>query len=301
MEIRTLKYFLAICREGNMSRAAAALHLTQPTLSRQIADLERELGCELLVRGRTLELTEQGMLLRRRAIEIVELAEQAEDEIKAGDIVEGEIRIAAGESRGIGVLAVEMRRMREENPRVAFAVHSGNGEDAAWRLDRGLADFAVFISYPDMGKYEHMQLAPADSFGLLMPEGHPLAGLEAIAPDNLQGVPLIISEGTLDDGPLSRWCERVRAQLNVAATYSLAFNAAMLVKEGVGCALVLDGIVAAGAGTGFEFRPLDPPVAFDVELAWKKDAALAPAPRAFLKALRASMEARKEGAEGHAE
>lgn len=285
MEIRTLKYFLAVCREGNMSRAAAALHLTQPTLSRQISDLERELGCELLVRGRELELTEQGMLLRRRAAEIVRLTEQAEDEIKAGDTVEGEIRIAAGESRGITVLAAEMRRMREDNPHVTFAIHSGNGEDAAWRLDRGLADFAVFMAHPHLNKYEHMRLEPTDVFGLLMPKGHPLAKLEAITPSDLPGIPLIASEGTLEAGPLSSWCGRIRNQLDVAATYTLAFNAAMLVEEGVGCALVLDGIIAADIGTGFEFRPLDPTVASPIDLAWKKNSPLAPAPKAFLKAL----------------
>lgn len=283
MELRTLKYFLAVCREGNMSRAAEALHLTQPTLSRQIADLERELGCELLVRGRALELTDKGVLLRRRAEEIVQLADQTEGEIKAAERVEGTVRIAAGESWGMGVLARAMRRMRARHPHVSFAVHSGNREDVGWRLDRGLADFAVFIGNPAIAEYDHVRLAPTDAFGLLMPEGHPLAAKEHIAPEDLIGIPLIVSEGTLEDGPLASWCGPHCRSYDIAGTYSLAYNAAVLVRNQVGCAIVLDRIVPAGVGTGLEFRLLYPPVVAHIDLAWKRYAPLAPASEEFMR------------------
>lgn len=282
MELRSLKYFLAICREGNMSRAAEALHLTQPTLSRQISDLERELGCELLVRGRNLELTDKGVLLRRRAEEIVQLAEQTADEVRAADDIEGVVRIAAGESWGMQVLARALRRMRKDHPHVSFAIHSGNREDVSWRLDRGLADFAVFIANPNVGEYDHVRLSPTDAFGLLMPYGHPLAEKETIAPKDLRGVPLIVSDGTLDDGALASWCGQLRDEYEIAGTYTLAYNAAVLVKERVGCAVILDRIIPSGKGTGLEFRLLYPPVVSVIDLAWKRHVPLSPAAKAFL-------------------
>lgn len=265
-----------------MSKAAQSLHITQPTLSRQISDLERKLGCDLFVRGRNLALTDKGVLLRRRAEEIVQLADQAEGEVKATEDIAGVVRIAAGESWGVGVLARAMRQMREDYRHVTFAVHSGNHEDVGWRLDRGLADFAVFIANSGIGAYEHVRLEPTDAFGLLMPEGHPLASKEVISPEDLLGVPLIVSEGTLDDGPLASWCARYRDSYDVAGTYSLAYNAAVFVRERIGCALVLDRIVPAGAGTGMEFRLLRPAVVANIDLAWKRHAPLAPASRKFL-------------------
>lgn len=285
MELRTLRYFLAVCREGNMSRAAEALHLTQPTLSRQIADLEHELGCELLVRGRSLELTNEGVLLRRRAEEIVQLADQAESELRAAEKIEGTVRIAAGESWGISVLARVMRQMRQRHPHVTFAIHSGNREDVSWRLDRGLADFAVFIANSHVGEYDHIRLSPTDAFGLLMPEDHPLAAKEMIAPHDLLGIPLIMSEGTLDEGPLASWCGQHRDSYDIAGTYSLAYNAAVLVKERVGCAVVLDKIIPAGQDTGLEFKLLYPPVVAHIDLAWKRHAPLAPAAEEFKRML----------------
>lgn len=294
MNIRVLRYFLAICREGNMSRAAQALHVTQPTLSRQMADLERELGCELLVRGnRTVTPTEKGLYLRRRAEEIVALADQTTSDLTHDDdVIEGDVSIGAGESEGMRVVAARIRAFRERYPHVRFHLRSGNSINVVEWLERGLVDFAVLMAYPEINRFEHVRLTPIDTWGVLMPNGHPLAQTDVITPQDLVRRPLILSEQALETDELSQWFGSLARQVEVAATYNLAFNAALLVRENVGCALVYDRLVPTGQGAGMEFRPLDPPVASSIDFAWKRGHALARAPRAFLEEMhRGSLEA----------
>lgn len=288
MDIRTLRYFLAICQEGNMSRAAQALHVTQPTLSRQMADLERELGCELLVRGsRTVTPTEKGLYLRRRAEEIVALADQTTSDLRRDDdVIEGDVSIGAGESEGMRVVAARVRAFRERHPHVRFHLRSGNSINVVEWLERGLVDFAVLMAYPKVNSFEHVRLAPTDAWGVLVPEEHPLAQADAIAPQDLANCPLILSEQALETDELSQWFGDLAQQIEVAATYNLVFNAAQLVRENVGCALVYDRLAPTGEGTGLEFRPLDPPVTSPIDFAWKRGQTLARAPRAFLEDMR---------------
>lgn len=280
MDIRTLRYFLAICQEGNMSRAAQALHVTQPTLSRQMADLERELGCELLVRGsRTVTPTEKGLYLRRRAEEIVALADQTTSDLRRDDdVIEGDVSIGAGESEGMRVVAARVRAFRERHPHVRFHLRSGNSINVVEWLERGLVDFAVLMAYPEVNSFEHVRLAPTDAWGVLVPEEHPLAQADAIAPQDLANCPLILSEQALETDELSQWFGDLAQQVEVAATYNLVFNAAQLVRENVGCALVYDRLAPTGEGTGLEFRPLDPPVTSPIDFAWKRGQTLARAP-----------------------
>lgn len=284
MDIRVLRYFLAICQEGNMSRAARALHVTQPTLSRQIADLERELGCELLERGaRNAVPTEKGRYLRRRAEEIVQLADRtAQNLMRDDEVVEGDIAIGAGESEGIGALAQQIRLFREKHPHVRFHLRSGNSTDVIDWLERGLVDFAVLISYRGIDRYPHIRLAPIDTWGVLMPEGDELCSRDAVAPGDLTGLPLIVSEQALEAGELQGWLGATKDSLDIAATYNLAFNAGQLVRRHVGYALALDRLVATGADTGLAFRPLDPPLTSVIDFAWKQGQAFTSASKRFL-------------------
>lgn len=287
MDLRVLRYFLAICQEGNMSRAADALHVTQPTLSRQISDLEHELGCELLVRGsRTVTPTEKGLYLRRRAEEIVSLADRTVSDLaRDDDPVEGDVSIGAGESDGMRVVAACIRAFQERYPHVRFHVRSGNGINVTEWLERGLVDFAVLMAYPGIDRYEHLRLAPTDAWGVLMPEGHPLSRKETVAPRDLEGIPLIVSEQALETGELPRWFGPLKERANVVATYNLAYNAAMLVQENVGCALTLDKLAATGEGTGLAFRLLYPPLVSPIDFAWKRGRTLSRASEKFLDAL----------------
>ena len=284
MDIRVLRYYLAICHEGNMSRAAQVLHVTQPTLSRQIAELERELGCELLIRGsRTVTPTEKGLYLRRRAEEIIALADQTASELAHSDeTVEGDVYIGAGESEGMRHVAAKIRVFRERYPQVRFHLRSGNSIDVIEWLEHGLVDFAVLIAFPEINRFEHKRLQSTDAWGMLMPAGHPLAKKETVSPNDAATVPLILSEQALETGELSQWFGGLKDRIVTAATYNLAFNAAQLVREGVGCALTLEKTVATGEGTGLEFRLMYPPVVSPIDFAWKHGQTLSTAAKLFL-------------------
>ena len=291
MDIRVLRYYLAVCSEGTMSKAAQVCHVTQPTLSRQIADLEREMGCTLLERGaRQVKLTEKGFYLRRRAEEIVALADQTQDDLKAGEgIVEGDVRIGAGESLGVRAVAAVIRAFREEHPQVRFRFHSGNAVEVTERLEHGLIDLAVLIDYSDIARYEHMRLRPTDAWCVLVPTDSPLAAKDAISPDDLAGLPLIVSEQALERDTLSGWFGAHMGELNVVATYNLVFNAVMLARERVGCVLTLDGLTTLGPESGLVSRTLFPPVVSPIDVAWIRGQPRTLAVDRFIAALRVSV------------
>ena len=292
MELRTLRYFLAVCEHGTMSRAAEALHVTQPALSRQIAALERELGTTLLERhSRSVTPTEKGLYLQRRAREIVGLTDRTEaDFARAEGIVAGDVRIGAGESDGMRVVAARIKAFREKHPGVRFHLHSGNAPDLIERLERGIDDFSVLMSYPDVDRYAHLRLRPTDAWGVLMCADDPLAARDAASPADLLDAPLIVPErhakGDKLAGLLATWFGDHAAEANVAATYNLAYNGALLVREGVGRMLSFDGLTTVGPGTGLEFRLLFPPLVSVIDLAWKRDAPLGDAARRFLELMR---------------
>lgn len=288
MDIRVLRYYLAVCREGTMSRAAEVLHVTQPTLSRQIADLERELGCTLLERrSRSVVPTEQGMYLRRRAEEIVALADQTKADFSHdGAIVEGDVHIGAGESQGVRVIAQRIRAFRERYPQVRFHLHSGSAEETIERLEHGLDDLAVLISHPDINRFAHLRLEPTDSWGVIMREDDPLAQREQIIPADLAGKPLITSKQSIATGVLDQWFGASVEGLNVVATYNLIFNAVALAREGVGYVLALDNLATVGGDTGLVFRPLHPPVISVIDFAWKHGQVFTNAAQLFLESMR---------------
>ena len=292
MDIRVLRYFLSVCEHGTMSRAAEALHVTQPALSRQIAQLERELGTTLLVRGaRRVELTEKGLYLRRRAQEIVDLADQTTSDLAHGeDIVEGDVFIGAGESEGLRVIARHVHAFREKYPGVRFHLHSGNAPDLIERLEHGVDDFSVLMSYPDVDRYAHLRLSPTDAWGVLMRDDDPLVAREAVSPADLLDAPLVVPErhakGDRLTGLLATWFGERAGEVNIAATYNLSYNGALLVQESVGRMISFDGLTTVGPGTGLEFRLLFPPLVSVIDLAWKRDVPLGDIARRFLELIR---------------
>ena len=193
MELRVLRYFLAVAREESISRAAAYLHVTQPTLSRQLMELEAELGKPLLIRGsRRVTLTEEGVLFRRRASEIVELADRARSELQDG-AVSGDLHIGGGESDAMRLLARTARILHETNPGIRYHLHSGNAEEVGEQLERGLLDFGVMVEPGNLGKYDHIRLPYTDTWGVLMRRDCPLARKERIRPEDLWDLPLVLS------------------------------------------------------------------------------------------------------------
>lgn len=286
VELRHLRYFLMIAREGTISGAAAALHVSQPSLSRQMQELERDLGVRLFDRGsRRVTLTEPGMRLRRRAEEIVDLVGRTEDEFRlTADTLAGEVRVGGGETPAMGLLADVMAEFVDAYPLTRFSLFSGNAESVSERLDNGRLDFGVFIGHADLSRYEFLQLPARDRWGVFVREDDPLAELSTVRPADLAPRSLILSEQATRE--MGAWFRRDLEDLDVVATYNLLYNAALLARRGIGCVVSLEGIVDTGEGSGLAFRPLEPAISADVFIAWKRYQAFSPAAEAFLAAVR---------------
>ena len=290
MELRHLRYFLAVAREGNVTRAASSLHVTQPTLSRQLADLEQELGRELLIReSRGVTLTDDGMLLRKRAEEIVALADRTEREMMADDSqVEGDVWVGGGETRTMEVVARTMVAIAKDHPGVRLRLHSGNADDVIERVDKGLLDFGVIIGRTPEARFETLELPAQERWGVLMRNDDPLASRDMIKIDELASRRLIISNQPADAQRSVPELEQLLGELsgNVVATYTLLYNASLLVEQGFGIALCLDGIVATGEGSSFVFVPTDLQPAIETHLIWKRFQPQSRAASLFLREIR---------------
>lgn len=292
MEIRVLRYFLAVAREENVSRAAESLHLSQPTLSRQLMDLEAELGKRLFLRGsRKITLTEDGLLLRRRASEIVELVDRTESELRESDeLLEGEVHIGGGETRGMRLVGRVARELRESCPQVRYHLFSGNLDDLAERLEQGLLDFMLMPEPGDLKKYDCIKLPYADSWGVLMRRDNPLAQREAVQAEDLWEQPLILSRQRMGRDRVATWLRRDFDRLNIVATYNLIYNASLLVAEGLGCALCLEGLIPVSDTSELCFRPVHPRLDAALYLVWKRREAFSRAAERFLSMLREQIE-----------
>lgn len=271
MEIRVLRYFLEIARAGNMTRAAETLHISQPTLSKQIKDLEQELGKKLFRRSSSaMTLTDEGMLLRKRAEDIVAMVDKTSDEFKSmNDITGGEVHIGCAESHQVKYLAQTIKEFKVKYPMFRFHLTSGNTEQVAERLDRGLIDFAVIVEPPNLSKYNYLELPEADVWGLVMKKEDPLARKENICFEDLPGLELICSaQGMKFD--ISRWCGEKADMLDLSGTINLAYNGSVFVREGLGYMLTFDRLINTGPGSGLCFRPLEPLLETKMYVIWKK-------------------------------
>lgn len=291
MEIQTLRDFVAVVQENGISAAADMLHINQPTLSRRIDALEKELGTRLFERGNRahgITLTTQGTLFYRRAREITELADRASAEMHRCNEIAGPVHIAAAQSevmRFIGQAATQTHVM---HPAVTFDLHDGNGIDNTERLDHGLADFAVLIQPVDMSRYDHLALPGGEIMGVLMREDDPLCEYQSISPELLSELPLLMPQGTLARRDISGWAAQSPdvKPYTVVGTMNLTHNAAYFVQAGYGYAVVLQHTSDAGKGSGLAFRPLNPPLHVHLSIAWRKECRLSPACEAFLTQLR---------------
>ena len=285
MELRVLKYFLVVAREENITRAAALLHVTQPTLSRQLMQLEEELGVKLFRRGKYhVSLTEDGMLLRRRAQEIVELAEKTEQEFQRqeGELA-GDISIGTGESNSMTDLSRKIAAFRAGHPLVRFHIYSATADEIQERLEKGLLDLGMLTEPVDIGRYEFVRLPRRDRWGVWVDQGHPLAGKESVTPEDLLGVPLLLPRRERVQQELSGWFGDDFEKAEVAATYNLILNAANMIRNGVGIAL---GFLLGNLSDDLRFIPLSPALETGSVLVWKKDQAFSPTAAAFLRDLR---------------
>lgn len=292
MELRVLQYFLAVAQEQNISAAAQSLHLTQPTLSRQLKELEEELGKQLMIRGnRKITLTEDGMLLRKRAEEILDLVGRTEKEISQSDeTISGDIYIGTGETDGVRQIARTAHRIQKNYPGILFHIVSGDAMDVCERLDKGLLDFGVLLGDIDKEKYSYMELPMKDTWGVLMQRSSPLAEKAAILPQDLWDKPLILSRQVDNKSGLYRWLRKDPAELHTVATYNLIYNASLMVDEGMGYAFTLNKLVNTTASS-LCFRPLRPKLELGMHLVWKKSQIFSKAMELFLEQLHENLAA----------
>lgn len=289
MELRVLRYFLAVVREESISNAAESLHITQPTLSRQLMELEAELGIKLLNRGkknRNVTLTDEGRLFRRRAEEVVELADkmQAEFSVTEGP-VSGDIYIGGGETEAMRLIAKTATSLQKDYPHIHYHLFSGNVAEVTERLDSGLLDFGILIGEADFSKYNYLSLPVTDTWGVLMRKDSPLAAKDVIHQEDLIGVPLILSQQSMANNELSGWYGGGFHEANIVATYNLIFNAALMVSEGLGYAITLDRLVNITENNDLCFIPLFPRVEARLSLVWKKHRGFSKGTELFLKKL----------------
>ncbi len=271
MELRTIRYFLAVAREENMTRAAELLHVTQPTLSKQLKALEEELGKKLFTRHSfSIQLTEEGILLRKRAEDLIKMADRITTEfLTLDDVLGGDVYFGLAESYQIRYLAAAIRKFREIYPNLRYHITSGDTEQVTEKLDKGIIDFAVLAQEPNTAKYHYLTFPVADLWGVVMPKDCPLAKKSTISTEDLIGLPLFCSEQGWDND-ISKWCGNNRDKLYLEGSFRLSYNGSLFVKEGLGYLLTFEHLIDTTPESGLVFRPLAPKLETKIYLIWKK-------------------------------
>lgn len=288
MDIRVLQYFLMVAREESITKAAERLHMTQPPLSRQLKDLENELGKQLLIRGsKKVTLTEDGMLLRKRAEEMVDLMEKTKAELTSSDEnINGEIYIGGGETDAISFFAQAAGKLRKKHPLIHYHIYSGDAGIVTEKIDKGLIDFGLLIGPFDVTKYDYMRLPMVDTWGVLMRKDSPLAEKESVCAEDLWNKPLILSHQASIDSEMISWLKSDISKLNIVMTYNLIYNASHFVKKGLGYAITLDKLINTTGDSELCFRPLHPHMEAELCIVWKKYQVFSRASNAFLNQLK---------------
>lgn len=288
MEIRVLRYFLTVAREGSITGAANYLHLTQPTLSRQLQDLEKELGEKLLIRtNHNVSLTPEGMILRKRAEEILDMVEKTEREFSSlKHELAGEVYIGSGETDTLKSVANLIQEIRKTYPKIIFNISSGIHEDVVEKIDNGLLDFGIVMQPADLSKYNVINLPDKDIWGIVMRKDSELAKKEFVTFEDMEKIPLILSRKVFrkptPDNEFFRWFNENKDKLEIAATHTLFYNAAIMVEQGVGNMFTLNNLANTAKNSNLCFRPIKPQMEASWGLIWKKYQVFSPAAKLFL-------------------
>ncbi len=292
MEFRVLRYFLTVAREGSITGAANFLHVTQPTLSRQLKELEEELGKKLFIRkSHHIVLTEEGMILRKRAEEIMDMVVKVEEEFNSmEETISGDIYIGGGETRAMKLIAEIVKDLQSKYPTIKYHFYSGNSDEVTEQLDKGLLDFGILIEPADLSKYNFINIPAKDVWGVVMRKDSPLAVKESIEKTDLVDVPLLLSRQAIKPGlsrnEFSEWFGEDYEKLNVITTYNLVYNAAILVEEGIGYAVTLDKIANTSNDSELCFKPLEPRLESGLNIVWKKHQVFSSAANQFFEEIK---------------
>lgn len=272
MEIRVLRYFLTVVREQSITKASEVLHITQPTLSRQLAQMEEEVGVKLFDRGtRKITLTNEGLLLRRRAEEILQLVDKTERELVIQEEqVEGKITIGCGEIASVQLLPDLFQSFHEKYPRVTFDIYTATADHVKDQMDRGLVDIGLLLEPIDIEKYDFIRLDMKERWVVLMRPDSPLAKKDAVTAGELSELPLILPRRLRVQSELASWFGDYYENLNVMFTSNLSTNAAIMVNQGLAYSVVVEGSVPFWDQSKITYRPLSPDLTATSVLAWKR-------------------------------
>lgn len=296
IETRLLRYFLTVARERNITSAAKSLHITQPTLSRQITLLEDEIGAKLFVRdSRPLSLTDEGLLLRRRAEEILELIEKTEMEISVQDErVEGTISIGCGELASVSLLAELIADFSQKYPRVIFDIYTAGADKIKRRMDDGLTDIGLLLEPVDMERYEYIRMPIKERWAAVMPAGVPLARREYVTAQDLAEIPVIMPSRQKVHDEVASWFGSFYEKLQVIGTSNLSTNATLMVRAGLGYGLIIEGGLPFLEQTEVRLLPLYPELTATSVLAWKRNQPFSTAVSRFLEHIKCFLSMKEE-------
>ena len=291
MELRVLRYFLAVAQKRNITKAAQELLISQPTLSKQLADLEDELGVQLFIRGhRQITLTDEGEYLQTRAREITQLAEQTALNIKGQEVISGTISIGAGESIAMERIMRVLSEIIKDYSDVKDRLISGNADEMETALQHGSIDFAVLMANRSLDNYHHLQIPESDRWGLVMRKDDSLANKAEISPEDLADLPLLMSEQAIEEHRFQSWWGNLDRKMNIIGTYSLVFNAQLMVAQGSAYLVTFDHLINNANNSQLTFRPLAPALTETTNVIWKKNVTQSKAAQLFIKRLMASLD-----------
>lgn len=290
MELRVLRYFLAVAQYQNMTKAARELLVSQPTLSKQLADLEDELGAQLFIRGhRKITLTQEGEYLQARAKEMVQLADQTVANIQADQVITGRLSIGAGESIGMKRVMAVVSEIVQDYPDVKIHLVSGNADEMETALNHGTIDVAVLMGKRDLKNYHYLNLPEVNTWGLVMKKTDPLAQKDFITPADLLGLPLLMSEQGMEEHPFQNWWGNLDNKMNIIGTFTLVFNAQLMVSQGNAYMITFDHLIDNSNNSSLTFRPLAPSLTEPTNIIWKKNVVQSKVAQLFIKRLTASL------------
>ncbi len=291
MELRVLRYFLAVAQYENMTKAARELLVSQPTLSKQLSDLEEELGAQLFVRGhRRITLTAEGEYLQTRAKEIVQLADQTALNIQANQVITGQLSIGAGESIAMERVMKVVSEITQDYPDVKIHLVSGNADEMETALRHGTIDFAVLMGTRALNDYHYLNLPETNTWGLVMKRTAPLAKKKSINPSDLIGLPLLMSEQAMEEHPFQRWWGNLDTKMNIIGTFTLVFNAQLMVTKGNAYLITFDHLINNANNSQLTFRPLSPALTEPTNIIWKKNVVQSKVAQLFIQRLKASLD-----------
>lgn len=291
MELRVLRYFLTVTQERNITRAAQKLLISQPTLSKQLSDLEHELGTTLFIRGhKQITLTSEGEYLRSKAAEIITLADKTAINIQSDQIISGDLTIGAGESIGMSNIMKIVSDIMQDYQGVKIHLVSGNAEEMESMLNHGSIDFAVLMGKKNLDDYHYLQTNAINHWGIIMRRDDSMVKNKFITPNDLVNLPLLMSSQALKSNRFQEWWKNLGPKMNIVGTFSLVFNAQLLVKNSNIYMVSFDGLIDNSQNSDLAFRPLEPQLTESTTVIWKKNIVQSKVAQLFIKRLTASLE-----------